>query len=119
MSDARPSLDVPFAVFGLPAILELPGSSPDLPNGAVMAVTVVWLPAPSSALPPGVDVSAVEPRNRLAFRRSEVPSLRTGAIVKVPAVGGGPIKTWRVDVIDEASAEELRVLVLPVEPQFP
>ena|SRR6185503_13588536 len=119
MGDARPSLDVPFATFGLAATLALPGESPLLPLESEQPVTVVWLPAPSSALPPGVDVSAVEPRNRLAFRRAEVPSLRQGAIVKVPAVGGGPIKTWRVDVIDEASAEEIRVLVLPVEPQFP
>lgn len=118
MRDTRPSLDVAFGVFGLPATLALSGEG-QLPHEAEVAVTVVWLPAPSTSLPPGVDVSAVEPRNRLAFRRSEVPMLHQGSLVKVPAVGGGPIKTWRVDVIEESSAEEVRVLVLPVEPQFP
>jgi hypothetical protein len=118
VGDARPSLDVPFAAFGLAATLAHPGETPYLPHAAEVAVTGVWLPADASAVPPGLEVSALEPRHRLAFRRSEVPSLRTGAIVKMPEVQDGPVKTWRVDVIDEASAEEIRCLVLPVEPQF-
>jgi hypothetical protein len=116
---ALPDLRIPFSIFGQPATIALRDDHPDLPFGPEQTVTAVWLPAPSSALPPGVDVNAVEPRHRLAFRRAEVPTLRQGSIIKVASVSGGPAKTWRVDVIDEASAEEIRVLVLPVEPQFP
>jgi hypothetical protein len=117
--DARPSLDVAFAAFGVAATIALPGDGVLLPDEPAQAITAVWLPAPSSALPPGIEVNAVEPRNRLAFRRQDVSDLKRGSIILVPEVPRGPVKRWRVDVIDESSAEEVRVLVLPVEPEFP
>lgn len=117
--DARPSLDVAFAAFGVAATIALPGDGVLLPSEPARSVTAVWMPAPSTALPPGIEVNAVEPRNRLAFKRADVPGLKRGSLILVPEVPRGPVKRWRVDVIDEHSAEEVRVLVLPVDPEFP
>jgi hypothetical protein len=102
------------------ATIALPGDGPLLPDAPEQPqVSMAWLPAPSSAVPPSIEVQGVEPRHRMAFRGADAAGLKSGAIIRAAGPEGGPVKTWRVDVIDQAASDEVRVLVVPVEPEFP
>lgn len=103
MSDLRPDLGAALAVFGLPATVTIPGGPP-------VATTGIWLP-PVSVDTTGVLVSTDRPQAVLALPRAAVPSMPRGTLINVAEMEGGPVLAWIVEAVDEARADEWRLIV--------
>src|SRR5690242_9705076 len=107
------ALDVNFSVHGLPATLELA-------TGDRVTTRVIWLTPESDAMP--VDeargrwaqdtLQRRDPIRILAVRRSDVPRVPRGSVVRVAESGGGPIRKWTVDGHERTEADHHRVTVL-------
>lgn len=95
--------------FRTPATITLPGEAEPGPS-----ITGAWLPAPPIEVPPGAELTLVESRYRMGFARADAPGLIRGALITAAGPEGGGVKTWRVDVIESPTDDELRVLMLPV-----
>lgn len=77
--------------------------------------TVVAWPAPlPTDVPGGAEWARQEPKKTMGLSRSEVLTVPIGTIVEAPEVGGGTVKTWRVDGIVSVDPEETRVTVVEV-----
>ncbi|MFB3816134.1 MAG: hypothetical protein ACE147_00605 [Candidatus Methylomirabilales bacterium] len=107
MSDLRPDVAIPFAAFGVPATVTVPGAEP-------VETSAIWL-APVAYEVPGVLRSTNEPLYTLALMRSAVPRVPRGTLVACPERAGGEVLTWTVEAILGKTADEIRVIVIPTE----
>jgi hypothetical protein len=112
MTDARPSLDVLFQHFGVPATVALPTFAEFAQGPESAAITVVMQPPPPMPVPEQLDPSIFRRWDKLiCFKRADAPQLRKGAGVRAPEVAGGPIDRWVVDVVTEVDGDEVRAMV--------
>lgn len=114
MADARPSLDVAFQAFGVPATVALPTYAEFQQEPESAAITVVMQPPPPVpvAVPEQLDPNTFRKWDKLiCFKRADMPGLCKGAVVRAPEVVGGPVLRWVVDVVQETDVDELRALV--------
>jgi hypothetical protein len=103
MADLRPSIDVPFTVFGVAATVRLPDSSLSFP------ATVTELPSRPAEFPPegAADFTITEQTRRFAVRRSEIASVPRGTAIVI-----GPA-TFLVDRVEFQDDVETRVVARP------
>lgn len=104
MADLRPSITLPFAVFGVAATVTVPGS-------AAVQTTAIWL-TPMAVETNGVLAPTNSPQPVLALQRSAVPSAPRGTLISAPETEGGTVKAWIVEAVLGETAEEIRVLVI-------
>lgn len=101
-------LDVGTHTFGVAAIITPPG-------GEAITATGVWLPSLTEDPPVGRDFQRREPRRVLAFRLAEVVAVPRGSMIEAAEYGGAP-RVWTVDGVEQQTAEQIRVVVVPLIP---
>jgi hypothetical protein len=107
MSDLRPSISDALEVFGLDAVVTVPGGSP-VPTQAM------WQASRTGDYPTtGADLRRAEYRRVLVLPKAEVPEAPRGTAVTVPEQEDGDPKDWVVDSIDRDEFDAWRVVVLP------
>lgn len=100
-------LELNQAVHGVSATVTRPA-----PDNAPIATTVIWLVEPANdAQPYGSDFRRGEPRRLMAITKADVPTMPRGTVVVAPEVPDGPDRTWLLDGIERALADQWRVFV--------
>lgn len=107
MTDLRPSIAIPFATFGIDAVVTLPGEAP-------VDTSIIWL-SPVAVETQGAFTRTNEPQRCLALQRADVPTVPRGTLIAAAEISGGTVSTWCVEAILGQTAEEVRVIVIPVE----
>jgi hypothetical protein len=105
MTDLRPDLAIPFATFGVPATVTVPGESP-------VQTSAIWL-SPVAIDTQGVLTHTTEPLPCLSLMRSDVPIVPRGTAIAAAERIGGPVLSWVVEAILGKTADEVRVIVIP------
>jgi len=110
VSDLRPDLGVPFALFGVPATVTPAGS-------AAISTSVVWEGQPPVTVSADGELVAGQPRRTMRIRRDQVPALHAhGATILAPPQIGAADETWKVDQVDELNDQEFRAYVFRPRP---
>jgi len=102
------------AVFGVPATVVRP--QPDI---VPISATVIWvtegLAQPLTDVGPRESsIQMREPFRVMALKVSEVPTVPRGTVIEA-AQPGGTVRKWIVDGTELVTADERRVIVVPVE----
>lgn len=98
---------VAFATMGVDATVTPVG-------GVAVGTKVVWLQASDETMPVGHDLARREPRRLLAVPVSDVPDLPRGSMIVAVPAGGTVARTWKVESIDRAEADQWRAIVRAV-----
>jgi hypothetical protein len=95
------------AVHGVPATVTRPA-----PDNTPIVTTVIWAVAPvSDGQPYGSMLHRVDSRKVMAISRSDVPTLDMGTMIVAAEIDGDAAKTWVVDGIERALADQWRAFV--------
>jgi hypothetical protein len=97
-----------FAVFGVPAVVTVPGGEP-------VPTLVIWTTPEQAPVPNDGDLRKVEPRRVMAIRRDEVPAVPRGTLIAVSEPLRSTPDLWAVDSMDSVFPDHQRVSVVPHE----
>lgn len=100
-------LGITQAVLGVAAAVTRPGL-----DFTPITTTVIWGIEPvGDGQPYGTDFHRGEPRRTLTIAKADVPTMPRGTVIIAPEVEGESAKTWVVDGIERALADQWRVFV--------
>lgn len=107
-------LETNLAVHGVPATVTRPA-----PNDTPIETSVIWvtpgLTQPrTEAVPFDLALQRRDQEWVMALSIAEVGSVPIGTLIDAPEPGGTVARSWRVDSVDLADAEQRRVFVTPV-----
>lgn len=85
------------------------------PNDTPIEARALWLTTVSEQRPIGGDAQVSEPQRVMVLSRAEVPSVPRGTLIVAPEKAGAADQTWQVDGEVGREADQIRVLVLPVD----
>ena len=99
---------VAMATHGVSAIVTIPSGSPVSTRG-------IWIQHPDETMPFGHDFQRREPRRILEVPiNTALPDIPRGSLIVAAPRGTTTVRTWRVDNVDLADADRLRLIVVPV-----
>lgn len=95
------------AVHGVTATITRPA-----PDQAPITTTVIWTVEPvSDTQPYGTDLRRGDSRKVLTLSKADVPTVPRGTVVVAAEIDGESAKTWVIDGIERALADQWRVFV--------
>lgn len=97
-----------YDAMGVPAVVTRPA-----PDDTPIQTTLIWVEQSTPDVPGGA-APRRDPRRVAALRAVDVPTLPRGTRVSAPELQSGPARSWKVDGTDAVTADELRVVLLPV-----
>lgn len=101
------ALDVAMATHGVDAVVTVPG-------GAAVSTRLIWLVAPDDVAPVGRDLQRRDPRRVGAIPLdASLPDIPRGSLVVAALPGATDTRRWFVEGVDQAQADQQRVLLKP------
>ena len=84
------------------------------PNGDPVETRGIWVPEIDETFPAGRELQKREPRRILALPVAVVGRPARGALVTAPLPGSSEARSWKVDGVDSADGDQVRVIVTAV-----
>jgi hypothetical protein len=102
------ALTVANATHGVDATVTVLSGSPVVTRG-------IWLQHPDEVMPVGRDFQRRDPRRLLQLPlTTELPDIPRGSTIVAAPRGTTVARTWRVENVDSTDADQVRVIVAPV-----
>jgi hypothetical protein len=108
-ADLRVPMDPIVEAFGVPATVTRPA-----PEDTPIETTGVWVSPTLMEMPVGMDLQRAERRRIFSLRRDAVPTVPRGTLIEAPERESDAVLRWRVNGIEMADADHVRVIVIPV-----